>query len=124
MSTITAVTTPFPPEPGTWIPRTRASSSRSSTSGIATVRGHFAEFEGTLEVGEDLERATASGVVKVDSVNTNDAKRDDHLRSADFFDVEQYEHITFESKASSRRTRTRSRSRATSRSTASPARSR
>jgi polyisoprenoid-binding protein YceI len=99
MSTTTAVTTPVPT--GTW--NVDPSHSRVEFQvkhlGIATVRGHFAEFEGTLEVAEDLSAATARGLVNVASVNTNEEKRDDHLRSPDFFDVEQYEHITFESKA-------------------------
>ena len=67
--------------------------------GIATVRGHFAEFEGSLHVDEDTREVKASGLVKAGSVNTNEDKRDDHLRSADFFDVEQYEHIEFDSKS-------------------------
>lgn len=65
--------------------------------GIATVRGEFGEFAGTLEVGEDLSSAKAYGTVKVQSVDTNEPQRDDHLRSADFFDAEQYPELTFES---------------------------
>ncbi len=65
--------------------------------GIATVRGEFKEFEGTLEVGEDLTSPRAHGSVKVASLDTNEAQRDAHLRSADFFDVEQHETLTFES---------------------------
>jgi polyisoprenoid-binding protein YceI len=65
--------------------------------GIATVRGTFSEFEGTLEIGEDLATAKAYGTVKTASVNTNEAGRDDHLRTADFFDVEKYPEITFAS---------------------------
>jgi polyisoprenoid-binding protein YceI len=65
--------------------------------GIATVRGTFTEFEGTLEIGDDLSAAKAYGTVKAASVSTNDAGRDEHLRSADFFDVESYPEITFES---------------------------
>jgi len=65
--------------------------------GIATVRGEFKEFEGTLEVGADLASARAHGSVKVASLDTNEAQRDDHLRSADFFDVEQHETLAFES---------------------------
>lgn len=65
--------------------------------GIATVRGEFKEFEGTLEVGEDLASARARGSVNVASLDTNEPQRDDHLRSADFFDVEQHETLTFES---------------------------
>lgn len=67
--------------------------------GIATVRGTFKEFEGTLEIGEDLTTARAYGKVKTASVDTNEASRDDHLRTADFFDVENYPEITFESTA-------------------------
>jgi len=65
--------------------------------GIATVRGEFKEFEGTLEVGDDLSTARAYGTVKLASVDTNEPQRDEHLRSADFFDVDQYPELTFES---------------------------
>jgi polyisoprenoid-binding protein YceI len=65
--------------------------------GIATVRGTFREFEGTLEVGQDLASSRARGSVNVASITTNDEQRDEHLRSPDFFDVEHYPQITFES---------------------------
>jgi polyisoprenoid-binding protein YceI len=65
--------------------------------GIATVRGKFHEFEGTLEVGQDLASSRAYGRVKVDSISTNDAQRDEHLRSAEFFDVERFPYLMFES---------------------------
>jgi polyisoprenoid-binding protein YceI len=65
--------------------------------GIATVRGTFQAFEGTLEIGEDLTSARAYGKVKTASVHTNETGRDEHLRNADFFDVENYPEITFES---------------------------
>ena len=67
--------------------------------GIATVRGKFDEFEGTLEIGENDESARAYGSVKAVSVNTNDSGRDEHLRSADFFGVEQNPELRFESTA-------------------------
>jgi polyisoprenoid-binding protein YceI len=65
--------------------------------GIATVRGEFAEFEGTLEIGEDLSTARAYGTVKAASVDTSEGQRDDHLRSPDFFDAAQYPELSFES---------------------------
>ena len=65
--------------------------------GIATVRGKFDDFEGTLEIGENDESARAYGTVQGVSVNTSDAGRDGHLRSADFFGVEQNPELRFES---------------------------
>jgi len=65
--------------------------------GIATVRGEFTEFEGTLEIGEDLSSAKVSGTVKAESVDTNESQRDDHLRSPDFFDAAQFPELRFES---------------------------
>src|SRR5215210_3662143 len=66
--------------------------------GIATVRGKFDHFEGTLDIGEGDESARAYGTVQGVSVNTSDAGRDEHLRSADFFGVEQNPELRFESK--------------------------
>ena len=65
--------------------------------GIATVKGQFTEFEGTLDVSP--EGAVAYGTVQVASVNTREPQRDEHLRSADFFDVEQNPEISFRSTA-------------------------
>ncbi|HEX3518030.1 MAG TPA: YceI family protein [Solirubrobacteraceae bacterium] len=65
--------------------------------GIATVKGQFKEFEGTLEVTP--EGATASGSAEVASVDTREPQRDAHLRSADFFDAETNPKITFTSTA-------------------------
>jgi polyisoprenoid-binding protein YceI len=66
--------------------------------GVATVRGEFREFEGVIEVGDDLASTRAYGTIKTASVNTRQEQRDDHLRSADFFDAESYPEIRFESK--------------------------
>jgi polyisoprenoid-binding protein YceI len=65
--------------------------------GIATVKGQFKEFEGTVEVGPD--GAVAYGTVKTASVDTREPQRDEHLRSADFFEVEKYPEIGFRSTA-------------------------
>jgi polyisoprenoid-binding protein YceI len=66
--------------------------------GIATVRGQFEQFEGTLEIGADLASAKAHGSVQTASVTTNEAQRDEHLRSADFFNAEANPQLTFVSK--------------------------
>ena len=67
--------------------------------GIATVRGEFKEFDGTFEIGEDLSTSRAFGVVKTASIDTNEQARDEHLRSADFFDAATHGDIRFESTA-------------------------
>jgi polyisoprenoid-binding protein YceI len=66
--------------------------------GLATVKGFFNEFEGKLEVAEDG-TISASGTVDAASLSTRSEQRDEHLRSADFFDVEKYPKLSFESKS-------------------------
>jgi polyisoprenoid-binding protein YceI len=65
--------------------------------GLATVRGVFTEFDGFIEIGEDLSTARAYGTVNVESLDTNEPQRDEHLRSPDFFDVAAYPELRFES---------------------------
>ena len=67
--------------------------------GIATVRGRFEKFEGTLEIGEDFTKARAYGTAQVSSINTDEPARDEHLRSADFFGAESNPELRFESTA-------------------------
>jgi polyisoprenoid-binding protein YceI len=63
---------------------------------FTTVRGAFTEFEGSLEAdGDDYSTLRGEIVLQAASVNTGDPKRDDHLRSADFFDVEKFATIKF-----------------------------
>jgi polyisoprenoid-binding protein YceI len=58
--------------------------------GLATVKGAFARYEGTLDLSDTIELT-----VDADSLDTNHAKRDKHLRSDDFFGVEQHPTIHF-----------------------------
>jgi polyisoprenoid-binding protein YceI len=63
---------------------------------VTTVRGTFHEIDGTIELDEtDPTRSRGAFRVTVASVDTNFAARDTHLRSADFFDAEQYPTIEF-----------------------------
>ncbi|HRC65609.1 MAG TPA: YceI family protein, partial [Dermatophilaceae bacterium] len=55
----------------------------------------FTEVSGTVEVGETLAETSVRAVASAASVSTNQADRDGHLRSADFFDVETYPELTF-----------------------------
>src|SRR5690242_14084656 len=66
---------------------------------VATVRGEFQRFEGTVTFDpQDLVRSSATVQIEAASVNTRNADRDAHFRSADFFDVEHYPYIRFQSK--------------------------
>jgi polyisoprenoid-binding protein YceI len=64
---------------------------------VSKVRGRFAVTGGELTVGADPEDSAVVATIDAASVHSGDAKRDEHLRSADFFDVEQYPTITFRS---------------------------
>ena len=66
---------------------------------ISTVRGHFKQYEGTLEAAEDYRDSRIWGSVQVASIGTNNPDRDEHLRGPDFFDAERWPSITFESTA-------------------------
>ncbi|WP_341201617.1 YceI family protein [Planomicrobium okeanokoites] len=63
---------------------------------VSKVKGSFASYDATVEADEtDLQGALIDFKVDVASINTNNEDRDNHLRSADFFDAEQHPHITF-----------------------------
>lgn len=63
---------------------------------ISTVTGSFKKFDGALETeNEDFDGAEASFSIETASVDTNQADRDNHLKSADFFDSENHPNISF-----------------------------
>lgn len=62
---------------------------------ITNVKGEFRNFSATME-GEDFTKSTIKVTIDASSISTNDAQRDGHLKSADFFDVENHKEITFE----------------------------
>ena len=62
---------------------------------VTKVRGHFAEFEGSITIAGEPHASTADVTIKTASVETGTADRDNHLRSGDFFEAEKYPEITF-----------------------------
>src|SRR5690606_16701542 len=64
---------------------------------ISKVRGRITDVSGTIVVGEDPEASLVDAVLSVASLDTGNAQRDRHLRSADFFDVDTYPQMTFRS---------------------------
>ena len=68
-----------------------------TTDLISTIVGHFTDFEGTIELAESLEDSRAQGAIRSSSVDTHNEKRDEHLRSGDFFDALSYPEIRFDS---------------------------
>jgi polyisoprenoid-binding protein YceI len=66
---------------------------------VSKVNGEFKEFEGSFQFDEKKpETGSVTFSVKANSINTNNEKRDSHLKSADFFDVEKYPTLNFVSK--------------------------
>lgn len=63
---------------------------------VATVRGQFTDFAGTATVNTaNPADSKVELKIQASSINTNQEQRDEHLRSADFFDAEQFPEITF-----------------------------
>jgi len=68
---------------------------------ISKVRGRFREFEGTIEIGERPEDSRVDVVIEAASIDTRDRTRDEHLRSAEFLDVERFPEVRFTSTSAS-----------------------
>jgi polyisoprenoid-binding protein YceI len=65
---------------------------------VSKVSGTFNDFDGTFVADfENLDASSVEFTIQASSIDTANEKRDGHLRSADFFDVEQYPEITFKS---------------------------
>lgn len=62
---------------------------------ITNVKGEFRKFEAAID-GEDFTKAKITVTIDVSSIDTNNADRDGHLKSPDFFDAPQFPSITFE----------------------------
>ncbi len=66
---------------------------------MSKVRGQFTEFEGALRIAEEPLDSAVEAVVELSSVDTRNNDRDNHLRSADFFSIEETPKMTFKSTA-------------------------
>jgi len=65
---------------------------------ISTVTGSFGSYNGKIEAdGDDFENAKATFTADIDSISTNNEDRDQHLKSDDFFNAEEYPQLKFES---------------------------
>jgi polyisoprenoid-binding protein YceI len=65
---------------------------------VSKVRGRFAKFGGSVALDErDVTRSAVEATIDASSIDTGTGQRDDHLRSADFFDVERFPEIRFRS---------------------------
>jgi polyisoprenoid-binding protein YceI len=66
---------------------------------LSKVRGQFTEFSGTIEVGESPKDSRVDVEVKTGSITTHTQKRDEHLMSGDFLEIEKHPVLTFTSTA-------------------------
>lgn len=67
---------------------------------ISTVKGHFEDYQALVETSDDsFSDASFSFSAKIDSINTKNGDRDNHLKSNDFFNASEYPEMTFKSKS-------------------------
>lgn len=87
------------PAPGTWVidPSHSSVEVLARHMMISKVRGRFSGFSGRIVVGERPEDSAVEVTIDAASIDTADARRDEHLRAADFLDVADHPEITFRS---------------------------
>jgi polyisoprenoid-binding protein YceI len=66
---------------------------------VSKVRGYFREFSGEIVTAENPEHSSVTAAIDLASIDTRQEQRDAHIRSADFFDVENHPTMTFRSTA-------------------------
>lgn len=66
---------------------------------VSKVRGNFTSFSGKIVTAENPLESRASATIDMSSITTGNEQRDDHIRSADFFEVEKYPTMTYNSTA-------------------------
>jgi polyisoprenoid-binding protein YceI len=66
---------------------------------VSKVRGYFREFTGEIVTAENPEASSVTAAIDLGSIDTRQEQRDAHIRSADFFDVDNHPQMTFRSTA-------------------------
>jgi polyisoprenoid-binding protein YceI len=64
---------------------------------VSKVRGRFTAFSGQIVTGTDPTASSVTAEIELASINTGNEQRDEHIRSADFFEVETYPTMTYRS---------------------------
>jgi polyisoprenoid-binding protein YceI len=64
---------------------------------VSKVKGNFARFSGELVTADDVLNSSVTADIELDSIDTRNEQRDGHIRSADFFDVENFPTMTYRS---------------------------
>jgi polyisoprenoid-binding protein YceI len=64
---------------------------------VSKVRGYFRDFTGEIVTAEDPTRSSVTATIDLSSIDTRQEQRDAHIRSADFFDVDNHPQMTFRS---------------------------
>ena len=64
---------------------------------FTNVKGNFNDYKANIELNDDLKDAKLDFEASINSIFTNNADRDNHLKSADFFDAEQFPTLNFKS---------------------------
>lgn len=87
------------PPPGRWTidPAHSTVVAVAQHLGISSIRGHFAQFTGHLRIAARVEESSVSATIATASIDTGNKERDDHLRSADFLEVDAHPEITYRS---------------------------
>ena len=98
---MTTTTTTLPLATGSWAfdPNHSGVSFKVRHLGLTNVRGRFNGVDAWLEVGEDLPSTRFGATIDIATIDTNQADRDAHLLSTDFFSAEQHPTMTFASTA-------------------------
>jgi polyisoprenoid-binding protein YceI len=95
----TTITTTDRPAAGTWTidPGHAEVGFVGRHFGLTKIRGRFTGVGGTVVIGDDIAASSIDVTIDMASVSSGDQSRDDHLRSADLFDVERHPQATFHS---------------------------